>query len=182
MVGPFGYSIGPRTSYVCGCATHAVRCTLWWVVVCVRGRVVGTRASRRHGSRAAAHDQVRSACSRAVPTNVFQARNKSIYGARRSRTVIPREWVGSCGRTARAAGRLYSVAVSCTCRTAHKTLGSAPGPRPPPGYFHAFPSPGPVCVSVRRFPVHAGSHGSLHRRPHPVYSSLHADLHVWRSV
>ena len=39
--------------------------------------VVGTRASRRHGSRAAAHDQVRSACSRAVPTNVFQARNIS---------------------------------------------------------------------------------------------------------
>jgi hypothetical protein len=39
--------------------------------------VVGTRASRRHGSRVAAHDQVRSACSRAVPTNVFQARNIS---------------------------------------------------------------------------------------------------------
>jgi len=39
--------------------------------------VVGTRASRRHGSRAAAHDQVRSACSRTVPTNVFQARNIS---------------------------------------------------------------------------------------------------------
>jgi hypothetical protein len=39
--------------------------------------VVGTRASRRHGSRAPAHDQVRSACSRAVPTNVFQARNIS---------------------------------------------------------------------------------------------------------
>ena len=164
MVGPFGSSIGPRTSYVCGCATHAVRCTLWWVVVCVRGRVVGTRASRRHGSRAAAHDQVRSACSRAVPTNVFQARNKSIYGARRSRTVIR-----AIGIAAPAAARPHGtrgVTVLCS-GVMHMPDGAQnarlrPRSPPPPGYFHAFPSPGPVCVSVRRFPVHAGSHGSLH--------------------
>lgn len=180
MVGPFGYSIGPRTSYVCGCATHAVRCTLWWVVVCVRGRVVGTRASRRHASRAAAHDQVRSACSRAVPTNVFQARNKSIYGARRSRTVIRAIGIAAPARHARRDCTLCSGVMHMPDGAQNARLRPR-SPLPPPGIFmlsprlvpFAFPSAGSPSTPAHTAPC---------TRPHPVYSSLHADLHVWRSV
>jgi hypothetical protein len=124
--------------------------------------VVGTRASRRHGSRVAAHDQVRSACSRAVPTNVFQARNISympsilnlaisVYYIRTALALLRLIRVTWCTRPSWE-GRSRNKCKSFSLRLVPFAFPSAGSPIMP---AHTAPCTRPHIVSVDSTPISA---------------------------